>query len=376
MTGTYSSESSGGDVWILWINEDGDSLGSRTYGGMLGDGGLWISPTTDGGYIVSATLGTGFPLGDEIYLLKLDALGDTAWTRIFSGPNQDYGEQVIQTNDGGYIIAGRTYASYTPESADAWAIRTDGNGDTLWTKKYGGTDEDIFNCVAETDDGFIFAGLTSSFGPGYYAVYAVRTNEDGDTIWTRTYGGGEADLCERIIRTPEGNFVLSGYSTSFSESNDVYILEIDISGNLIWESSYGMSDGYETVYGSCATSEGGFLITGKTNYYYALKDELFVLKLGSGTGFPDNTQGIPSFKIAPNPFTSSTTIYLDCTNNEPVTIQVFDLFGHLLADLLKNKPVTGHMEIVWDSDGLPQGVYCCKVEIGKDQYISKLIKSE
>jgi hypothetical protein len=67
---------------------------------------------------------------------------------------------------------------------------------------------------------------------------------------------------------------------------------------------------------------------------------------------------------------------LDCTNNEPVTIQVFDLFGHLLADLLKNKPVTGHMEIVWDSDGLPQGVYCCKVEIGKDQYISKLIKSE
>ena len=194
MTGYTTTNEYSSEIWLLWINDDGDSLWTKTYGGLTSDQGYFVRPNIDQGYTMTARL-TVYLWGDQIYLMKLDQVGDTIWTKIYGTTNQDYGESFLQTSDGGYVIAGRTYASYTAESGDAWVLRTDSNGDTLWTKKYGGGDEDMFYCVTETDNGYLFTGQTRSFGPGYVNVYAVRTDYNGDTIWTRTYGGDIAQNC-------------------------------------------------------------------------------------------------------------------------------------------------------------------------------------
>ncbi len=376
ITGYISSFAQGiSDIWLMWINEDGDSLWAKTFGGQSADFGLHISPTINQGYIVSASWGTGFSMGDQIYLMNLDVAGDTIWTRTYGGPNQDYGEEVIQTSDGGYIVAGRTYASYTPESCDAWVIKTDGNGDTTWTRKYGGNDEDMFNCVTETDDGYIFAGLTNSFGPGYYAIWAVRTDDNGDTVWARTYGGEGANLCYNIFETDQGHFVLAGYSSSYSQTNDVYMLEIDINGNLVWENNYGLAAGSEIMYGSRQTSGGGFIVTGKTNYYTAFKDEVFVLKLGEASSgiINEENRTEPLLYNYPNPFQANTTLNLNIIDEAAVELHIFNSMGMLMETLMDGQVLKGRKEILWDASGIIPGVYFCRLRAGNESVIRKMV---
>jgi hypothetical protein len=360
-------------IWLLWINEDGDSLWSKTYGGESADNGLYISPTDDQGYIVSATWGTGAYMGDQICLMKLDAAGDSIWAKTFGGPYQDYGEEVIQTSDGGYIIAGRTYASIYPEGCDAWVIKTDSNGDTVWTHKYGGSDEDMFNCVVETSDGYLFAGVTHSFGPGIYSVWAVRTNDSGDTIWTRTYGGDIVNMCFNISKTINDHFVLVGYSNSFNEDNDVYVLEIDIDGNMVWEDHYGIAAASEVVYGSRQTSEREFIVTGRTNYYTTMKDEVFVMKLGNATGITDEKNKIdPLLSNYPNPFKSNTTIYLNIVDEAVVDLCIFNSMGVLVETLISGQVLRGRREILWNASGMVPGVYFCRLQAGNESVICKI----
>ncbi len=376
VTGYTSTIAAGiSDAWLMWINEDGDSLWTKTYGGESADNGLYISTNIDQGYIVSATYGTGFSMGDQIWLMKLDVAGDTIWTRIFGGPGQDYGEEVIQTSDGGYIIAGRTYATPYPESCDALVIKTDLNGDTIWTRKYGGSDEDMFNCVVETDDGYIFAGTTHSFGPGYYACYAVRTDDKGDTLWTRTYGGSSVNLCFNISEKNNGNYVLIGYSDSFSPSDDTYLIEIDIDGNLVWERNYGNPDGDEIVYGGHPTSDGGFIVTGRTNYYPAMMDEIFVLKLGppnSGNAEPAIPEQL-NLTITPNPVHQTTNISFKLPGRCEVFLALYNQLGKMVKSFIEGGINAGKQEITFDVSDFPPGVYYLKLSVPGNQAVKKIV---
>jgi hypothetical protein len=335
------------------MDDNGDSLWTKTYGSFSSDQGYYIRPTTDQGYISTSRL-TVYQWGDQIYLMKLDQSGDTLWTRTYGTPRQDYGHSVIETGDGGYMIAGRTYASYTAESGDAWAIRTDASGDTLWTKKYGwDNDEDIFYCVIETEDGYLFAGQTRSFGPGYTNVYVVRTDHAGDTVWSRTYGGAVAQNCYAMHEKENGNYVLCGYTSSFSPSNDVYMLEIDPQGNMIWEDHWGAAVGDEYMYGCRPTSDGGYIITGWTSYYGAWDDELFALKLGESSGIQGGALNGSSLSVSPNPCVSATTIHIDLQNNVSGNLIVFNNMGQIIW----SAPVRGKMDVTWEALALPRGLY-------------------
>ncbi len=128
--------------------------------------------------------------------------GDTLWTRTYGGSDLDYGYSVQQTADSGYIIAGTT-KSFGAGNYDFYLLKTDPLGDTVWTRTYGGSDLDYgYSAVQTTDGGYAVVGRTKSFGAGNYDVYLVKTDANGDTTWTRTYGGGDRDEGQSVQQTP------------------------------------------------------------------------------------------------------------------------------------------------------------------------------
>ena len=211
----------------------------RTYGGTSSDLAGCVQQTEDGGYIITGctySFGPGTPTYPNVYLIKTNIQGDTLWTRVYGGANIDAGNSVRQTSDGGYIIAGYTY-SYGNGSGDVYLIKTNGSGDTVWTRAYGGTSDDGGSSVRQTaDGGYIIAGTTYSFGAGGYDVYLIKTNASGDTLWTRTYGGTGDDEGESVQQTADGGYIIAGYTSSFGpgtpDSTNVYLIKTDSLGNV------------------------------------------------------------------------------------------------------------------------------------------------
>jgi hypothetical protein len=168
----YTVLGSSGGTFLMKTNDSGDTLWTRTYMGH----GISMQQTADGGYIIAGVS------EEDLWLLKTDSEGDSLWARICGGPYYDYVMFVQQTSDGGYIIVGETWASEF-SLGDIWLVKTDGMGDTLWTRTYGGDDDDWGACVRETSDGgYIIAGQTASFGVDGYDIWLLKTEANGDTV--------------------------------------------------------------------------------------------------------------------------------------------------------------------------------------------------
>ncbi len=157
-------------------------------------------------------------------------------------------------------------------SADVWLIRTDLNGDTIWTKTFGGAELDCGNSIKVTDDnGYIIAGYTYSFGRSG-DVYLVKTDSNGDTLWTKTYGTGACDIGNMVRQTTDNGYIVVG------GNGNVYIIKIDNLGNLVWEKTYG-STHTDYGYGVEQLSGSGYLIIG-----YIMTDniDVYYLKIDAG----------------------------------------------------------------------------------------------
>jgi nicotinamide riboside kinase len=269
------------DLCLVRTNSAGDTLWSRSYGGEIGEEaemGYSVQQTTDGGYIVAGmTASYGAGLAD-VYLLKTDSLGDTLWSRTYGGSGHDYGYSVQQTTDGGYIVAGYT-GSFGSGAADVYLIKTDSLGNTLWSRAYGGSDDDYGYSVQQTTDGgYIVAGLTHSFGAGGGDVFVVKTHNNGGTLWSRTYGGSYEDRGSSVQQTTDGGYVVAGFTESHGPGDfDVYLIKTDSLGDTLWSRTYG---GNDPDYGHSVqqTTDGGYIVAGQTYSFDADSADVFVVK--------------------------------------------------------------------------------------------------
>jgi len=269
------------DFYLLKIDTNGDTLWTRTYGGSAADWGHSVQQTTDGGYIL-AGITMSFGAGAfDVYLVKTDTNGDTLWTSTYGGSADDRAYCVQQTSDGGYIIAGETF-SFGAGYSDAYLLKTDSYGDTLWTRTYGGSFDDMGYSVQETSDGgYILVGATMSFGAGIFDFYLVKTDANGDTLWTRTYGGPGPELSERVQQTTDGGYILAGSTMSFGAGAfDFYLVKTDANGDTLWTSTYG---GSANDYGRSVqqTTDGGYVVAGGTESFGAGYSDVYLVKTDS-----------------------------------------------------------------------------------------------
>lgn len=225
---TRSYGAGNSDVYLIKTDATGDTLWTKTFGGADYDYGNSVQQTTDGGYIIA---GSTPPLdaggAGDIWLIKTDSSGDTLWTKTYGGIHTDFGYSVQQTIDGGYIIVGYTN-SFGAGNDDVWIIRTNSSGDTLWTKTFGGSYYDEGRSVQQTTDGgYIVVGSTNSYGAGHYDIWLLRTDSSGDTLWTKTYGGIHQDFGYSVQQTTDGGYIVGGeMQTNSADTANVYLIKI------------------------------------------------------------------------------------------------------------------------------------------------------
>ncbi|MBU1701821.1 MAG: T9SS type A sorting domain-containing protein [Candidatus Eisenbacteria bacterium] len=239
----------------------------RTFGGTANDGFRSIIATDDGG-ILAVGLTYSFSANADIYLAKLDAQGDSTWTKTIGGAGRDYGWGICQTNDGGYVITGYTTLAGSG-GMDLYLIKIDTGGNVLWSKTYGGEGDEEGRAVCETGDGhLIISGWTESFGAGQKDLYFLKADSAGDTLWTKTFGGEGLDWGTAVCETSDGAYGVGGtIGTTASNNLDLYLLKIHADGTLLWEKNLASSGEIDADFGTgiWPTENGGIVITGYGN---------------------------------------------------------------------------------------------------------------
>ncbi len=248
----------------------------KAIGGKNDDGGNSLIQTSDGGYVITGST-SSFGAGEtDIYVVKLDANGNLQWTKTIDGGG---GSSLIQTSDGGYAIAGST-KSFGAGAWDVYVVKLDANGNLQWTKTIGGEKDDYGRSLIQTSDGgYAIAGITYSFGAGYAYVYVIKLDAHGNLQWTRTVGGPESEEGNSLIQTSDGGYAIAGFTQSFGAGGaDVYVVKLDAKGNLQWTKTIGgkNADGGSSI---IQTSDGGYAIAGYTESFGAGGADVYVVKL-------------------------------------------------------------------------------------------------
>ncbi len=277
-TNSYGAGSA--DFWLVKTNANGDSVWSRTFGGTTQEWCHSIQQTSDGGYVLAGFTESYGAGGRDFWLVKTDANGDSLWSRTFGGISYEICYSLQQTADGGYILGGST-STFGAGNGDFWLVKTDANGDSLWSRTYGGSSTDIGYSVHQTTDGgYIFGGYTGSFGSGNDDFWLVKTDANGDSVWSRTFGGSEADQCHSLQQTADGGYVLGGYTESFGAGVlDFWLVRTNANGDSLWSRTFG-GYSYDRGVSVRQTTDTGYIFGGYTQSFGASARDFWMVKTG------------------------------------------------------------------------------------------------
>ncbi|MEA3310771.1 MAG: T9SS type A sorting domain-containing protein [candidate division WOR-3 bacterium] len=426
----------------------------RTYGSEKDDSGFFVQQTSDGDYII---IGERFVGLDEqwelfnnydIWLLKIDNKGDTLWTRVYgdSASNRDLGSCVQQTRDGGYIIGGgfsgkscliktdkdgnvewtRTYldggVTCVQQTSDGGyilvlscmsLIKTDSVGEIIWANSYGWRIGGYANSVQETQDGnYIFVGTDERYNvtlpyyvlmlievdsagnpilwreyeelmysmdvretndEGYiilgnwgcpYQICVLKTDSAGDSLWLHTYNAGNSSSGYRIRETDDGGYIIVGNSNTGEPgtSTDVWLVKINANGDTLWTRSFGGSE-YDCGRAIQQTIDGGYIIVGDMGPSWVEQSELLIIKTDS-LGYVSGVEEEPP--VAPVTHQSDWQVSVSVgrqivlrapANARPLDLAVFDASGRMVDEVHLGPSST----ITW-GDGYSPGVYFIRIE--------------
>lgn len=225
------------DMWLVKLDNSGNMQWQKSLGGSNSDGATSIQLASDGGFIIAGGTSsndgdvTGYHGGGDMWLMKTDTAGNIQWQKCFGGSGDDYANSISKTNDGGYIISGRSSSNDgdvtgNQGSNDYWLIKTDNAGNIQWQKSTGGTgNEGAYSCSQTVDGGYIIAGgsfsndgdVSGNHGAGDYWI--VKTDSTGSIQWQKCFGGMGNDFANAVLQTADGGYLAAG--TAYSNDGDV-----------------------------------------------------------------------------------------------------------------------------------------------------------
>lgn len=272
------------DGWILKLDNQGSIEWEKSVGGEYPDYTSSIIQTSDMRFIVLGWTfsGTCDVCDGEGWFFKLDQYGEIEWENSYGGSGKDFFNDILQTDDGGYLVAGSTRSKDGDVTgnhgySNGWLIKMNENREIEWQNCYGGSDFDNFSTIFNTaDGGYIVGGSASSTdgditgNHGGRDIWIVKLDEAGSIEWQKCYGGSGIEYFGSLIQTDDGGYVVAGTSASNDGDvsgnhgmDDFWIIKLDELGNIEWQKCYGGSE-YDGADGIIQTSDGGYMIVGGT----------------------------------------------------------------------------------------------------------------
>lgn len=276
------------DIYVLKLNEKGNITWAKNYGGPSNDQSSSIIQTSDGGFIIAGQTKSFGASGYDIYLLKLGSDGAITWSKSFKAANDEFATGIIQTEDGGYIVSGYSNSfSATGSDFDILILKLASDGTLVWGKTYGGAVNDFSTSIKKTLSGFVISGYTYSFDAQMGDALIINMSSSGTVLWSRMYGGMAEDRANSIDIT--GNdFIIAGQTQSFDLQNeDVFVFKLDNNGYIYdndnakprtFGSSFKLSDKANSI---ILTTDGGYALTGYVNSVGNDKDIVIIKLFGN-----------------------------------------------------------------------------------------------
>ncbi|MFM9985603.1 MAG: T9SS type A sorting domain-containing protein [Flavobacteriales bacterium] len=376
-----------GDFWVIKFENNGDIEWERCYGGTSFENGSAIIQTSDGGFAFCGDGGSGD--GDmvdsglisspDFWFIKTDANGEIEWQKCFGGASGENPNDLIESDDGGYVIAGQS-ASWDSGVVtgnhggyDFWVLKITSTGDVVWQKSLGGTQSDKCQSIAKTaDDGYYLAGSTGSNDgdvtgfQGTYDYWVVKLNGDGEMQWQNSLGGYNDDKAYSVASTLDGGCVVTGFAmeddgdiTGNHGGHDVWVVKLSSAGELEWQKSVGgtgyeegysiiqLADGDYVFLASCASIDGD--ATNSNGY-----EDYWLVRLSGADNVNENTAHSAQLHFSPNPFTNQTTGKIYSPNASFFGGDL--IFSDAMGRIVYTTKVTGKT-FVLDRGTLANGVY-------------------
>ncbi|MDD3875344.1 MAG: T9SS type A sorting domain-containing protein [Bacteroidales bacterium] len=377
------------NVYLFKIDKYGAFMWDKIYADTAVFWAEKMEVTSDKGFIITGYTNKEAAMGYNIFLIKTDSLGNKEWKKYYGGPDWDFGTDVTIDSSGNYYVTGNTY-SYGSGEKDVYLLKMNSSGDTLWTKTFGGLNEEAGNSlvVCQNND-IVITGYTNSFGAGNYDYLLLRYDSSGQLLWNRTFGGLEDDKALAVKEIPYDNhFIIGGYSNSYGNGYYYfYFIKASPDGLLNWHEISGWSGGdygddkifsldltydsgfvfigtstwniyqdlfllkthengqwhFSTSHGGLGTDDANyiiqtfdscFIIVGTSEWFGPNLKDIYVIKTGlDGTTTPYNniedilTEENTPVKIYPNPFNETAKIEVPFNHTEPLLFIIYDVLG-------------------------------------------------
>lgn len=293
--GNKSQPSRGGrDFWVVKTDENGNKIWDKRFGGSNDELAMAVAAVPGGGYVIagyslSGANGDKSELsrgGYDFWLVKIDENGDKIWDKRFGGTGEDYAYSIVHAPGGGYVVAGATNSGANGDvsqpsqgTQDYWLVKIDEDGTKIWDKRFGSNvAESAYSIAAAASGGYLVLGYTnaqpggdvSQPSKGGQDFWLVRVDENGNKIWDKRFGGSLDDRGQSVVASPDGGFVLAGLTFSPADgdlsqpsqgSSDFWTIKINTDGNLVWEKRFGGSNP-ESVNRVTVLPGGGYLFAG------------------------------------------------------------------------------------------------------------------
>ena len=285
--GVYSATKKKLDL-VIALNASPTIDWDTVVGGGQRDEATAVIQTPDGEYVVAgyteswSNIAFGYHDNGDAHIVKLKRDGTVRWQKCLGGSYQDCANAVLQTTDGGYIVAGSTSSNDgdvfgNHGGSDFWVVKLKSDGTIDWRKCFGGSGQDCANAVLQTaDGGYLVAGYTSSNdedvsdNQGQEDFWIVKLVDDGTMTWSQCFGGSRNDRATALAHTSDGGFIVAGYTESSDGDvsgnrgcSDFWIVKLKPDGSMDWQKCLGGS-GYEYADAVTQVSTGGYAVAGRT----------------------------------------------------------------------------------------------------------------
>lgn len=387
LAGSWHPQYSG--YWDMYLVKI-DSLGNQEWDSTFGFSGnhhdycASVKQTTEGGYIIAGrTDSTIAGLGYDILVIKLDQTGSVEWQSLYGGERNDICQSIIQTDDGGYFISGSTNSLSTLD--DFYAVKTDSIGNIEWETQIGGDEYDRCTDGIQTEDGgYAMAGFSNSFSSSFNDFYVVKLYPDGEIEWERVIGNEYNNQARSVRQTSDQGFIICGNTELTNPGHTQgYIVKLDDSGSKEWQLICGGDDN-ECLYSIDEVTPSNYISAGITgsygpsggyNYWLVKIESEVAISMGSLESICSDGNLLA---LSPNPTHDLYEVVYSLEQQSRVSITIYSTDGRTMNKHDLGSQGQGVHSVVMNTDDsmwgeLPQGLYFVRLDTDDSNSVRKIL---